>query len=761
VLPLVGYSDVISAAPGDTVTFMVSAQVASYRARLVQLIHGDTNPDGPGFRQIVRDDVLDQEQVGKAEQLRPGSYGEIPLPASTSGAVTFTAFIQAWNPGDGRQTLAGRGDPETAGGWAFELTADGAVDLIIGADGPPERHRLLDHAARWQWHSIGLSVDTADGCGSAWCTPLRALDTDLTWRSIDLDRARLDVDAPLVLAARGDTASGTTAHFDGRIDAPRLADAALPESVVRLLATANPPHDRLPPLTGIWQLGIGVATDDIVDFSGNDHHGRLVHMPTRAVTGHNHSGREACFRLAPEEYGAVHFHRDDLEDAGWAPDFTLTIPADLTSGVYAAWLTAADDEDYVPFVVRPPRGAAHSRIAVLMSTLTYLSYENFTDLGKHMWKAGATFDASAQYHPFADPTLAREVYEYIDDNLLYGPYDRHVDGSGICYGSTLRPILTIRPKFRYRVLSAPTRFAADLYLVDWLDHESIAVDYITDHDLHAEGTALLDRYQVVISSAHHEYWTYQMLDGLENYLGDGGRFLYLGGDSISGVISIDPERPHKFECRRWGTSWPYEIAPAERYHSTTGEMGGTWRNRGRGAHRFLGVGTSGAGFDRGSGFGRTPAAADPRVAFAFDGLAPDELIGDCPSLQIRWGAAGIEFDRCDYELGSPAHTQLLASSVRFNASHFGLLDDQLWYADGRAGRRVDEPQVPGRAHPFVRSDITYTEYPNGGAVFAAGSIAWRSCLSAHNYRNTVATVTRNVLQRFAATPRGQAPGYVP
>jgi N,N-dimethylformamidase len=171
----------------------------------------------------------------------------------------------------------------------------------------------------------------------------------------------------------------------------------------------------------------------------------------------------------------------------------------------------------------------------------------------------------------------------------------------------------------------------------------------------------------------------------------------------------------------------------------------------------LGLGTSGAGFDRGSGFKRMPDAADPRVQFVFDGLADDEPIGDCPSLQVRWGAAGYEFDRADRELGTPAHSLVLASSNRFNQSHFGMIDDLLWFAGGRDGRTVDEPHVPGEPHPFVRSDIVYTDYPNGGAVFSAGSIAWRSCLSAYNYQNSVSRVTRNVLTRFAETPPGIAP----
>ena len=116
---------------------------------------------------------------------------------------------------------------------------------------------------------------------------------------------------------------------------------------------------------------------------------------------------------------------------------------------------------------------------------------------------------------------------------------------------------------------------------------------------------------------------------------------------------------------------------------------------------------------------------------------------------MRWGAAGYEFDRVDAELGSPASTLRLASSVRFNASHRSMVDDEMYFTQGRDGAHVGDPQVPGEPHRFARADMAYLEYPNGGAVFSAGSICWRGSLSAHDYGGTVSRVTENVLRRFA------------
>ncbi|MBP1782056.1 N,N-dimethylformamidase [Micromonospora sp. HB375] len=759
-LRLLGYSDRLNAGPGDTVKFMVSCDYDDYETRLVRLIHGDTNPAGPGFRQEVVPSSIDGRRPGRRESIHTGSYArvELPAPPADRPGFTFATFLQPTNPAVGEQVIASRGTPYEGGpGWALALDDDGCLEAVIGQGGVPQRHRISPPLSRWHWYHVGVSLAGAQI--TAWCRPVRQLPGAVLvpHRVFAVSGGEPRTEAPLLLAATADGNGATARHLDGRLDRPRLLDRVVAADDIEQLVTDPDAVIADPDVVAAWDLSRDVHTDLMYDASRHGRHGRLVNMPTRAVTGYNHTGGETDFRLAPAEYGAVHFHRDDLDDAGWPVQFEFTVPADLPSGIYAAWLRAGEDEDHIPFVVRPSSGVAHSRIAVLISTMSYLVYENFTDLGKGVWREDSGFVGNGLTHPLADPSLFREVFEYIDENSLYGPYDVHADGSGVCYASQLKPILNLRPKFRYRTMGVPVRLGADLYLVDWLEQRGIQVDYLTDHDLHAEGAALLERYHVVISSSHHEYWTTAMMDGLSAYLEGGGRLMYLGGNSFYGVVSVDPHRPHVVEVRRWGTSWPFESPPAERRHSTTGEQGGTWRNRGRGPHALVGMGTAGAGFDRGSPYQRMPDSHDPRVQFVFAGLGADELIGDVPSLQVRWGAAGYEFDRVDTELGSPATTLVLASSNRFNQSHRAMLDDQLWYVQGRDGASTADPQVPGRPHRFARSDMAYLEYPAGGAVFAAGAICWRACLSAHGYDNSVSRVTENVLRRFAETPRGDSP----
>ncbi|HEX6868033.1 MAG TPA: N,N-dimethylformamidase beta subunit family domain-containing protein, partial [Candidatus Limnocylindrales bacterium] len=557
-LRLLGYTDRLSAAPGDTIRFMVSCDHDRYTSRLVRLVHGDTNPAGPGFKQVLVPSEIDGVRAGRHQDLPSGSSATLPVPVgSLSGDFAFTVFVQPTVPGGGREAVVvSRGRPFDGVGWALVVSEAGTLEAVIGRAGGQTRIATGIELSRWGWCFVSLAVE--GGVASVSHLPLRDPGAGLgiaTHHESATGGAIADEGHDLLLAAALD-GDRRTRHFDGRLDRPRLIGRALDKAALLDLAGSPDQLDAVAAdLIGAWDFSLDMAGDQITDVSGHDRHGTTVNLPTRAVTGHDFSGDETDWRRRPGEYGAIHFHRDDLEDAGWGADFELTVPADLPSGIYAAWLQAGDDEDYLPFTVRPPRGTTRSSIAVLMSTVTYVTYANFTDIGRHAWREGGWHgDALAQ--PFADPSLSRDAYGFVAEHSLYGTYDVHEDGSGVCYGSSLRPILNMRPKFRYRTLGAPARFPADLYQVDWLEQKGIEVDYLTDHDLLAEGADLLRPYTVVVSSSHHEYWTSGMLDALATYLDGGGRFMYLGGNSMFGVVSADPGRPHILEVRRWGTGWP-------------------------------------------------------------------------------------------------------------------------------------------------------------------------------------------------------------
>jgi N,N-dimethylformamidase len=600
-MDLVGYAGRFSVAPGETVRFMVSSAQGRYRADLVRLIHGDTNPAGPGFKERPVPSAIDGDYRGREQPIRTGSCVVIPdHPAlRLTGSLSMVAWIYPTRLGDTPQGIMTKWSGKDGIGFGLFLdprwgicfwTGRGGADgLVIATDQRPVRAH--------EWYFVGVSYD-AHGPVFVVQEPLRDWPRDPLY-----PRQTLHVvpglepgcsEAPFVIGAYagGDASTSDFAirgHFEGKIEAPRLYARALTRDAMLALRDGRPAYGAKASLVAAWDLAADSSSERVVDRGSHGLHGRVVNAPTRAVTGHDWTGDESNPRYAPEQYGAIHFHADDLDDAGWESDFALTVPNDLPSGVYAARLRAGDAEDHVPFVVRPPAGKPTAPVAVLFPTLTYIAYAN---------EQGTTNQYAPSYAaPRQNPAADAAELAYLRAHNLLSLYDFHADGSGVSLSSRLRPILNLRPRARMRHIDAPHGFAADLSLVDWLDHEGIAFDAITDEDLHADGQSLLDGYKVVVTGSHPEYCTRHMLDALDGYLGGGGRLMYLGGNGFYWVTSIDERRPHLIEVRRWGGTGAWKAEPGEYHHATTGELGGLWRNRGWAPQRTVGVGFTAQGFD--------------------------------------------------------------------------------------------------------------------------------------------------------------------
>jgi N,N-dimethylformamidase len=522
------------------------------------------------------------------------------------------------------------------------------------------------------------------------------------------------------IAARRDPGAGIVAHFDGRIEAPAVFRGALDAD--QLARVRHPFEIDLPAIAG-WDFSRHIGSPDIADVSGNDSHGRCVNLPNRAVTGHAWHGQTVDWRTRPDLYGAIHFHSDDLEDCGWNTDATWRLPAEVTSGVYAARVTTdRGAEDLIPLFILPPKGQNAASSAFLASTFTYLAYAN-------------------SHHGYEDP-LSEPAYGtllVLDQTDLFmkerrdlgvSLYDRHRDGSGSCYSSAKRPILNMRPKRRI------WNFNADLHIIDWLEESGIDYDVITDDVLHEEGASLLDPYRCVLTGSHPEYHTARMLDGLEEWLGAGGRLVYLGGNGFYWRVATHEAHPGVIEVRRGeaGTRC-FEMPAGERHNQFDGEFGGLWRSNGRPPQRLVGVGFVAEGFDSCHWYERTDASLDPRAAFLFEGVAKDDRIGD---FGILGGAAGLELDAADAALGTPAHALVLARSTGHSNVYLVTVEEMM----------STHPSVDGLDNPLVRAELVFFETPSGGAVFATGSIAWSASLSHQQYSNNVARITGNVVRRF-------------
>ena len=93
VLKVVGYSDPLSVAPGELLRFMVSSTEPSYEAQLVRLVHGDLNPEGPGYKEHELVATLNGTYPGAEQLLRHGSYVIVPDAPALSGLEAWTLIL--------------------------------------------------------------------------------------------------------------------------------------------------------------------------------------------------------------------------------------------------------------------------------------------------------------------------------------------------------------------------------------------------------------------------------------------------------------------------------------------------------------------------------------------------------------------------------------------------------------------------------------------------------------------------------------------
>ena len=698
-LDLVGYLDRVSARPGEALAAKVSAAMP-YRADLVRIRHADPNPAGPGMRLVPVPADWAGEFPARVQAVALGSHGLAEGELALGGAFTLLLRLQPWLLGGEPVALelGGHRLRLVLGKAGLRAEADGAACLV-----PPPLPR--------RWYEVSVRI----GGG----------------------RLRLEQRALAPIAGRGDEGVAEAAlpeagwsgpariafgrGYDGRLEDPLLLEGIAPaglEAPEALLAGGR--------VRAWWDFSRGMGTEAIEDRGPGGLRGRLVNLPSRAMRGSRWRGAEHCWRHAPRDYAAIHFHTDDLADCGWQTAFEIRIPEGMASGVYGVRLRAEGAEDVIPFYVLPPRGATGARIAFLAPTFTYQAYANHARgnldeaFRARIAEWGAYPHNPDQHHDFAHST-----------------YNRHPDGSGIGITTRLRPILTMRPGFL--TFDDPRgsglrHFPADSHITDWLEERGFGFDVVTDEDLDAEGVGLLAPYKAVVTGTHPEYHTEGTLDALQAYVDAGGRLAYLGGNGFYWKVA---RRGPVLELRRAeGGIRAWAAEPGEYYHQFDGTLGGLWRRNGRPPQQLCGVGFSGQGAFEGAWYRRLPVPA--RLAWVFEGIE-GETLGDFGL--SGGGAAGFELDRADPLLGTPPGTAILARSEG-HQPHFVTVPEELL---GRLTTINGEP-----APQLVRAEIVLGETAGGGAFFSTGSITFAGSLSHNGYDNPISRLLENVLRRFGA-----------
>lgn len=720
---ILAYADRDSIKPGETIAFAVSClKLDSFDCDFVRLLGFDGGPEMPPFRPPVMPVPEAKRYPGREQPICAGSYVRVDGSQRLAdlGSVTVCAYVMPTLIAGQPRCLLSTLTPGRDGGIALRLEPDGCLTAILGNPVEPRIYRLDRPLSLWLWSFVALSYDAERHELLVVAHRLASGTHD----HVGANRVTFDhVEPPapgdgrLLIAAERDDSGIPYHHFNGKIERPRILAAALSLEQLSDLASRKPTEPLNWPCLADWDLLSEPASEIVPDQSGFGHDGVCINQPTRAVQGSIWESPTMDWRRAPEQYGAAHFHHDDIENPGWQEDLRLTVPTDWPSGCYAARLRGADAEFFVPFFVRQSAGAT-SDVAFLAPTATYACYANLTmQRQTNEYNLGCI---ASSYTPldllaFEHPGLGKSLY------------DPHDDGSERCIGSLRRPVVNLQPR------GWLWNFQIDLCLLGWLARVAPDHQTLTDEDLDREGVTALDKCRVLITGSHPEYWSLPMLQALDGFLARGGRLMYLGGNGFSSAIDYHPQRKGLVEFRR-RHSGNGRFGAGEAHSSFTGRLCGMWPDLGRPEQSLVGVGYLTEAFDRGSYYRRLAVSYDARARFIFEDITED-VIGN---FGIIGGAAGLEIDVVNEELGTPRHALVVAASEQHGSSYARILGGlnyftRLWN---------DAPREP------IRADMTFFETPAGGAVFSVGSIAWGSCLPHAGFVNNVARISENVLRRF-------------
>jgi len=349
-------------------------------------------------------------------------------------------------------------------------------------------------------------------------------------------------------------------------------------------------------------------------------------------------------------YQSIKTKYPSVMGCGWKPATTFTIPKNIRSGCYLIKLNGSnkDDSSFIPLIIKP--AISNNQIAVIASTNTWHAYNSW---GGHNF--------------------------YINYTSFPSKYIL----------STQRPldIYARNPVGKECQITRDHLLVGERFVWSWLEREGFEYDLFEDTDLHYSDVynQYLKHYKIIIISTHNEYWSYEMINNLREFIKKGGKVLSLSGNTMYKEVTF----PN-----------PYQIILDGAY----------FRYQEFGEETVLGVAHDLRGFKTWA-----PYKVNQADHWVFEGtnLKKGDVIGQ-EGLNVSpegiSGASGWETDKLYPD--SPRNTVLLAKGA--NAG------------DGGA-------------------DMVIYEDPGGGSVFSVGSITFGGSLLVDD---RISRITKNVMNGF-------------
>ncbi|HEV7369700.1 N,N-dimethylformamidase beta subunit family domain-containing protein [Arenibaculum sp.] len=441
---------------------------------------------------------------------------------------------------------------------------------------------------------------------------------------------------------------------------------------------------------------------------------------------------------------------------GWAASHAFRIPEDWPSGGYRVTLRA-EGRDGAPiachhlFIVRPVPGRRPGRILQVAATGSWTAYNTWGGSNHYQ---GITGPDRNQYAPTVS----------IERPFCRGFVVLPQDAPRIPLEVPVPPATPPRyPHMEWAYANGYSKKYAssgwasyDGHFFRWAERAGYAVDLASQHELHFR-PEILDGYDCVVFIGHDEYWTWEMRDAIDEYVGRGGRAARFAANFMWQTRLEDEGRRqvcYKYRARaedplygtgrqsRTTTSW--EAPEVGRPGAATFGLNAT---------RGLYVGWGGCAPRGVRGF---PVYRPEHWAFAGTGLYYGDLLG------AESHVFGYEVDGVDYvirgglpeptgEGGAPDGLEILAlgmSSLKEESADIPADDQFLSDADARfVAETLVGDQTPASVDKVKRgAGMIATFRRGGGEVFHAGSCEWVAGLLRRD--PMVERVTANVLDRY-------------
>jgi hypothetical protein len=246
----------------------------------------------------------------------------------------------------------------------------------------------------------------------------------------------------------------------------------------------------------------------------------------------------------------------DTEGCDWPECAAIVVGDDWPSGYYDIRLEAEGEHEAHAFVVvKAPRRARRARIAFVLSTNTWHAYNYWGGASAYAHVESLMARRASLAEAMENAIGVLSTQRPFPPLLLAAPADmpRLVNLRPRAFEE--RPWAGADPAWSRAHRQSPYDGSAGFLnkwehaFARWLEGEGLAADYLTDHDLDADPTAL-EGYEVLLLVGHSEYWSGPQRAVIDEFVERGGRLACFSGNTAFWKVRWEAGG-ERLICHKW------------------------------------------------------------------------------------------------------------------------------------------------------------------------------------------------------------------